>query len=707
MVGGQEFYPLDSWNKIKESFLQREGLHPFPLEAPVAPKDLAEICQVVNVILLSASSAVQKESPWISVKETISPQHRVEVTLTPTGMERGVTLQLNMGAEELGLESRLRGRSVQSVPFKTSFIVSKVNSKHPLFGYSGQSLSCSVAINNVFKPPFKLMGLSSCDSIIMLQRELLELLRSIPFDLASAFREHLQHQKCEVELALPVLESIAVFLKQHALTPAGFRESLKACLLELGRRFDLEMELSFTESIFSEYHGQRNSFHPTAFQAQIAACFENRITEILGEVIVQLTRQQKDIRLRLTNYAGLENERLRLVALTQEFEKKRRSNASEELLSKQRQGVLKVRRRIEKKIRQFESSKGIILVQELYLSSLEKNPKLSSPLAAHRKQLDELKQSLQANHISVSRDIEALTHSLGVRASHLLVQHAIYSEVEPDLSKVVSVDALHKYNPEVIGPLLKLLPTVEERLRGQDIDSNELLRVILDSELSEREKNAFYRFCDENPEPKSNEVQRFSEQTQQFLTFSGGERGVDGVVDYLQMEIGCLQVVLRFAGEQGKLNTDFKNHLKYYDQVFLSPYLNLIENMGLDAYAEINRAYRKMGNTMKVQMNLSYSGIEEKALLSMFRHINGQLQHKNLFSASVFTRQVKQFMNHLSLFKNKISKSLMKRILETYTVYMMGSSRTKNLSRERVGVAPSTLSFIRESHSSLTNEDEA
>ena len=86
MVGGQEFYPLDSWNEIKESFLQREGLHPFPLEAPVAPKDLAEICQVVNVILLSASSAVQKESPWVSVKETISPQHRVEVTLTPTGM---------------------------------------------------------------------------------------------------------------------------------------------------------------------------------------------------------------------------------------------------------------------------------------------------------------------------------------------------------------------------------------------------------------------------------------------------------------------------------------------------------------------------------------------------------------------------------------------------------------------------------------------
>ena len=113
-----------------------------------------------------------------------------------------------------------------------------------------------------------------------------------------------------------------------------------------------------------------------------------------------------------------------------------------------------------------------------------------------------------------------------------------------------------------------------------------------------------------------------------------------------------------------------------------------------------------MGNTMKVQMNLSYSGIEEKALLSMFRHINGQLQHKNLFSASVFTRQVKQFMNHLSLFKNKISKSLMKRILETYTVYMMGCSRTKNLSRERAGVAPSTLSFIRDSHSSLTKEDE-
>lgn len=706
MVGGQEFYPLDSWNKVKQSFLQNEGLDPFPLKGPVSPGELSEISQIVNTQLLSASSAVQQESPWVSVKETISPQHRVEVTLTPTGMERGVTLGLNMGVGELGLENRVMGRSVQSVPFKTSFVVGKVNPKHPLFGYSGQSLSCSVAINNVFKPPFKLMGLAPCDNIITLQQELLELLRSIPFELASAFKRQLQQHKCEGKLASKLLNSIGIFLNQHALTPVEFKESLRASLLEIGRRFDSEMELSFTESVFAEYLAQRNSFHPTSFQDQITACFEKRSTEILGEVIGQLSRQQKEVRSRLSNFAGLENERLRLAALIQELENKKRSNVSEELLRKQRQGVAKVRERIEKKIRQFESSKGIILVQELYLSTLEKNPKLHVSLAVHRKDIEELKKSLQANHISMSREIEALTHTLGVRASHLLVQHAIYSEIEPDLSKVVSVDALHKYNPEVIAPVLKLLPTVEERLSCEELDSNELLRVVLESELGDREKNAFYRFCEENPEPKNNEVQRFSEQTQQFLSFSESGRGVQGVVDYLRVEIACLQVVLRFAGEQGKLNTDFKNHLKYYDKVFLAPYLNLIDKLGCDAFAEINRAYRKLGNAMQVQMNLTYTGIEEKALLSMFRHINGQLQHKNLFSASVFTRQVKQFMNHLNLFKNKISRSLMKRILETYTVYMMGSSRTKNLSRERVGVAPSTLSFIRKSHSSLTSGDE-
>jgi hypothetical protein len=357
--------------------------------------------------------------------------------------------------------------------------------------------------------------------------------------------------------------------------------------------------------------------------------------------------------------------------------------------------------RIQKRVRQFESSKGIILIQELYLAALEKAPHLQACLKRQQGAFKDLKTSLQANHISASRDIESLTHSLGVHASHLMVQHAIYSEVEPDLTQVVSVECLKQYDPKVIAPLLNLMPSLREEMQGKELNSHELLRAVLDTELSDREKNAFKKFCDDNPEPKHNEVQRFTQQTQQFLSLSEMGDGVEGIAHYVKSEVLCLQSVLRFAAEQNKLNTDLKNHLKYYDQVFLDPYLNLLEQTGHEDYEDIDRAYGKVNNAMKVTMEIRYTCIEEKALLSMFRHINGQLQNENLFAAAIFTKQIKQFMIHLNQYKNKVPAALMKRILETYTVFMMGSSRTRNLSKEKGALSGDQLSKIRATHSSL------
>jgi hypothetical protein len=45
----------------------------------------------------------------------------------------------------------------------------------------------------------------------------------------------------------------------------------------------------------------------------------------------------------------------------------------------------------------------------------------------------------------------------------------------------------------------------------------------------------------------------------------------------------------------------------------------------------------------------------------------------------------------------------MKKILETYTIYMMGSSRTKNLSQSHSGVGKEELDRIRDNRSSLTD----
>jgi hypothetical protein len=58
-------------------------------------------------------------------------------------------------------------------------------------------------------------------------------------------------------------------------------------------------------------------------------------------------------------------------------------------------------------------------------------------------------------------------------------------------------------------------------------------------------------------------------------------------------------------------------------------------------------------------------------------------------------------MIHLNQYKNKVPAALMKRILETYTVFMMGSSRTRNLSKEKGALSGDQLSKIRATHSSL------
>jgi len=175
------------------------------------------------------------------------------------------------------------------------------------------------------------------------------------------------------------------------------------------------------------------------------------------------------------------------------------------------------------------------------------------------------------------------------------------------------------------------------------------------------------------------------------------------MVAHLETELSGLKAIIQFAMEKGKLNTDFKNHLRYFEQLFIHPYNDFLEKCNHPKAEEIDRHYCKIKNSLKVNLEIKYTPLDEKALLSMFKQIHQQLQNKNLFMAGVFTQQIKKFMFQLTHFKTKISNDLLKKILSTYTVFMMGSSRTRELSRQSTNLSIEDLNRIKANRASLTS----
>jgi hypothetical protein len=698
----KEFYPLDNWHIIEEDLLSPHGLVDPPFEDELDEESMRTLCLEVNRAISKASGRIQKDATWLAVRETITHQHKAEVLVTPQGLNRGISLKLDVSSGECGLEEKLIGKSVQTVPFKVSFVVKKVGPKHPLFQFGGKQMSATVSISNVFKPPFKTPSLAICKNREHFRDQLLQTLRSMPFHLAEPFAKEIREVSPEHPKAKNVFREMSDFLHQFGGFPNRFKKTVTGQIQELGAKFDSEMELSFTETLYHVFVKSKHQYAPPAFQNNIERIFLDRFNLIMSEVVMQMTQQQKNIRQRLTNFSEIESERQRLLSLAQDLDAQKKKGVGDEVLRRHRQDLNKLAQRIHKKIRQYESSKGIILIQELYISSLEKAEHLKLAINHVQEDLKSLKSLLKANHISASRDIQALTQNLGVHANHLLIQHAIYSEVEADMEQVVAIENVGKYDLETVNSALNLMPTVKSALDGQEINSNSLLKTIIDEDIPEAEKRAFTQYCEDHPEPKNNQLQRFNQQVDQFIKISAHGSGVDGIVEFVGKELFTLKAVVRFAAEQNKMSTDFKNHLKYYDKMFMEPYFEVIEKSNHSEFEDLDRSYAKILNSIKTNMDIRYNAMEEKALLSIFRQINGQLQNSNLFAANVFTKQVKNMMAQLAQYKSKISPELMKKILETYTVYMMGSSRTKNLSRSKTGLKNEELDRIRDNHENLT-----
>lgn len=698
----KEFFPLENWGEIEKVLLDDHDFLNCLSDAKLNDVEIGNLAKELNKVLLKISGDIQSNSKWISVRETVSYQHKVDISLLPNGMSKTVDLEIEMSKGIVGIEEKLIGKSTQSVPIQVSFNVKKLPPKHPLFFTSGKHFSGKVTVKNVYNPPFKIPKLTGSEGAKGLTQELLILFRHIPFDLALKFSTQLGTQDLASGAGKKIKTASVEFLNQYSKIPDKFKHTTLRQIGEIGPRFDPEMELAFMESLYRVFRSYTGEYEPSIYIGLIQDIFEQRFEKTLDSVYKQMQQQQEEIHKDFSLFGEIENEKQRLIALHEEYERQKSKGASEEVLRKARQGMEKVASHINQRKQKYETSKGIILIQELYLSTLEKTETFEKAMTKVTPRLGELKKIIQSNHISVSKDLEILSKGLGVHAKHLLIQHAIYSEVEPDLDKVVLLDDVNEYDSETVSGVLDLIPTLKRKFDGKKIGSNRLLKETLETDLPEHEKKAFDQYIEENPDPKNNQVQRLTQQLDQFLTMKKFGSSLDSVSKFLNEEINTLKAVVTFSAAQNKLNTDLKNHIRYYEKLFMQPYFDLLEESNYEEFDDLDRRYDRLRNSLKSQMEIKYTVAEEKALLSMFRQINAQLHNENLFSANVFSKQIRNFMNLLKKHKSFISGVLMKKILETYTVFIMGSSRTKNLPSESGRLKAVDISKIKESRDHLT-----
>jgi hypothetical protein len=700
----REFFPLESWDDINEFLEEDYGLETTNQLIENEDVKKSELCRELNKAIFQASAVTQSAAEWEAVRDAITLQHKVTISLTPAKMSKSIELGVDLGQGVIGLEPKLIGKTSSSAPMEVSFNVKKLPPHHSLYSFSGRNLKATIKILKVMKPPFDLPELTDSSDNESFSLKLQYMLRHIPFNSAKDFAKSLSNQTIQLNLGKKIKTIIVHFLEQYSEIPKKFKSTTHKQIIEIGSSFDPEMELSFLESIHTVFEDQKNRYQPQTFIKYINNLFDERYEMILENILKQVKIQQTDIHENFKQFRLLENENQRFEALSEEYSKNKSKGAGEEVLRRQKQDLVKVEREIIRKKRKYETSKGIILMQEMYINVLEKNPIFDYAFKKMGVRLQDIKSQMQANHISIKKDLEKMAKSLGVHAKHLLIQHAIYSETEPDLEQIISLEDLSKYSQEDIEGVLNLVPSLKESLGDKEVNATTLLQQTLKTDIPVHEKNAFKNYVEQNPSPRNNVTQRFSQQLEQYLEVKKIGNGVDAIKVFLQKEIVILKAVIRFASEQNKLSTDFKSHLKFYEKLFIDPFMGLVEDANDPELDELESNYIRISNALKIQLNLKYNVAEEKALLSTFKQINSQLSNDNLFNVNIFSQQIRSFMTSLTKHKDKISGPLMKKVLATYTVFLMGSSRTKNLAKKATGDSHIDLQKIKAERVGLTDK---
>lgn len=699
---GKEFFPNQTWAEVEKIISDDFPLNIIFNKGELVEGEIAIHSEEFDRMLKKITRSVQNRIEWESVNEVVNSQHRVEVSLTPKGMKKALVFALDMDAKEIGIEEKLIGKSTQSVPAVVSFKAKKLHMNHPLYFSSEKDFQCTVHIQKVLKPPFRV------GSVVASEREefikkLLIAFRSLPFHLAEDFMEELASANCSTPELKEIQHRCLDYLKNYVVLPDKIKNLVLHKITEMGQHYDAELELAFYTSLYEVHNDSGHHYEPAVYFQYINGILKELIQDAIKDTIKQIEKQQKKIREDIEDFSEVEGDKHRLKTLQREMESLRTRDVSEEVMRKNKQELSKLQQKITKVHIRFETDKGMILCQEMYLSALLKNKIFKQFLPDDDLILKRLKNSIKANHISLNKEIEDLSTNLGEGGRHFLIQHAIYTEVDPDPESQVKLEDIDSYSMEDIHVVMNFVPSLKKKISSDLINSTELLKLTMETEIPEGEQLALEEYLEENSEPGNNVLQRFTQQLGQFVNLSTIGRGPEAIVETLNREFEILKAVLNFSLEQKKNTTDFKNHISYYRKLFIDPYLLVLKTMDSVSADSFNITYNRLKNSFSSQLEIKYTVAEERALLSMFKHINAQMQMDNLFTAKVFSRQIKHFMNLLTSHKKSISAELMKKILETYTVYMMGCSRMQSLSKFDSGLDSGVIKEVKGKRDHLTN----
>lgn len=696
-----EATPENCWKKIEGIFLDDSMLRVAFASLEIASEDARVLSDTIGKILLKISASVQATRKWNAVQIPINWGHRVQLSLTPDGLRKPIELTVDMGEGKIGIESRLLGKSASSVDSKISFNVQKLMPNHPLYFSAGRNLVANVIVQKVFEPPFRLARVPSTDKPEELKSSLLKSLRTIPFSDASEFSLKLKEANLQGQSGSKLLQATRQFLDRHASVPGLVRRVIAEFLNQAGK-VDAERELDFVRRTYGIFTDSDTHYDSPQYKNIVKQCMDDIVRDTLRKVMRQFQAQQDAIHNDIRSFSGLMQENKRLENMLLQFEQNKKKGVGQEILQRDRHEINQVMKRIRRIQFRQQTDMGVILMHEMYLSTLQNMSEIKELIDEQSEKFKEIKSLIRANHVTMSSDIDKFTRKLGVHASQLLVQHAIYKDVEPALDKIQSLDDLGNYNREEVQGVLGLLPTLSKKLGDKDFDSTTLLKATLQTKVPEKERKAFDNFLENNDEPANHNVQRLTSQMSSFFRAADAGSSIDDICKVLEAEAFRMKFVVQFAMENQKMTTDFKNHMVYYQKVYIEPFMELVSKEDPERAAEIEDALDRTKNALKSQMTLKYSVADEKAMLSMFRVVGNQLAKDDLFTTNVFQRQVRSFINFMTGQKKKISADLVKRILTTYTVFMMACSRLANLAKSDTGrLSIEDLARIRSAASSL------
>lgn len=637
-------------------------------------------------VLCKAATATIKSVPWRVTTQPAGLGHKVQVNFLIQGMKKEISMEGEPGKIVVGFETHLMGHKASNRAQTIDFIVQKLPVSHPLSPFAGKHVSGQLLIKKVMVPPMPMPELDGIHQSDALKLALLHLMRELPLALCPTFATHLQ---TEVRAAPSDirngLEQYILALNEHSQLQKKLLQLITTQLDEIGAPRDPETEMAFLRAMLKELELNQHRIEPPLFCKHIASTLQSMLKHNLESVIKQIHTQQNAIRRDVREYHDLDQDKSQLQSLQQEFEEQRKRGASKEVLRRTRIEIDKLESKMRRVALRFQTNLGVILMQEMLMDGLKRDVEMQLPLRALDAELEEMTLLIKENYRSVNRELVGLGKKLGEGGKRMLLQTALLGDRETDPAHTTDLESIGVYDTKNVAPLMILLPSLAKKLGKGGFTANELLTATMESDITSDEKKVFNDYVEKNPHPRNHEMHRMTSQLSNFIELIEDGSGINLVHTHFEKEMEMLKVVVALALEQNKLNTDFKNHLSYYLKLFLEPLWDLLKKNNHESFRELNISWDRLRNNLAVTFKLRYTTVEESTLLATFRYIAAQLQNEELFHANEFQRQLQAFLEMIKHHRRAVSTDLLRKILATYTIFMMGCSRTRKLATNSSG----------------------